>query len=82
MAVNQLGRLVAAGLAVKWVASDEVYGRSEELRTKAARAGLAYVAIFPCDYRVGWMTPGGFRIRWLRGAAGRCRARGGVLRGG
>ena len=27
-----------------------------------------------------WATPGGFRIRWLRGAAGRCRARGGVLR--
>ena len=29
------------------MAFDEVYGRSEQLRTKAARAGLTYVAIIP-----------------------------------
>jgi SRSO17 transposase len=57
LAMAQLGRLAAAGLPVNWVAFDEVYGRSEELRKKAARAGLAYVAIIPCDYQVT-MTSG------------------------
>jgi SRSO17 transposase len=52
LAMNQLERLIAAGLPVRWVAFDEVYGRSEELRIKAARAGLAYVAIIPRDYQV------------------------------
>ena len=50
--MNQLDRLTATGLPASWVAFDEVYGRSEQLRTKAARAGLAYVAIIPCDYQV------------------------------
>jgi SRSO17 transposase len=40
LAMNQVERLIAAELPVKWVASGEVYGRSEELRTKAAGAGL------------------------------------------
>jgi len=61
LAVNQLGRLTAAGLPARWVAFDEVYGRSEELRKKAARAGLAYVAIIPCDYQV--TMPSGTAIR-------------------
>jgi hypothetical protein len=61
LAMNQLDRLTAAGLPVKWVAFDEVYGRSEELRKKAAGAGLAYVAIIPCDYQV--TTPAGTTIR-------------------
>src|SRR5512133_2905284 len=52
LAMNQLDRLVAAGLPAEWAAFDEVYGCSEALRTKAARAGLAYVAIIPCDYPV------------------------------
>ena len=52
LAAQQLERLTAAGLPVRWVAFDEVYGRSEQLRKKAARAGLAYVAIIPCDYPV------------------------------
>jgi len=45
LAMGQLGRLTAAGLPIRWVAFDEVYGRSEKLRTKAAKAGLAYVAV-------------------------------------
>jgi SRSO17 transposase len=61
LAMRQLERLMAAGLPAKWVAFDEVYGRSEQLRTKAARAGLAYVAIIPCDYPV--TTPAGTTIR-------------------
>ena len=52
LAMNQLDRLVAAGLPARWAAFDEVYGRSEQLRKKTARAGLAYVAIIPCDYQV------------------------------
>jgi hypothetical protein len=61
LAMRQLGRLTAAGLPVKWVAFDEVYGRSEELRKKAAKAGLSYVAIIPCDYQVP--LPSGAVIR-------------------
>src|SRR6266516_781514 len=51
----------AAGLPATWVAFDEVYGRSKQLRVKASRAGLAYVAIVPCDYPV--TTPAGTTIR-------------------
>src|SRR5574342_257287 len=61
LATRQLRRLTAAGLPARWVAFDEVYGRSEELRKTAARAGLAYVAIIPCDYQV--TTPAGTTIR-------------------
>ena len=61
LAMNQLDRLTAAGLPARWVAFDEVYGRSAALRTKAARAGLAYVGIIPCDYQV--RLPSGTTIR-------------------
>ena len=52
LAMNQLGRLTAAGLPARWVAFDEVYGRSEKLRKKAAKAGLAYATIIPRDYLI------------------------------
>jgi hypothetical protein len=52
LAADQLGRLAAAGLPARWTAFDEVYGRSQDLRRTAARAGLAYVAIIPCSYQV------------------------------
>jgi SRSO17 transposase len=61
LAMRQLERLTAAGLPARWVAFDEVYGRSERLRKTAARAGLAYVAIIPRDYKV--TTPAGTTIR-------------------
>ncbi|HCU96031.1 MAG TPA: IS701 family transposase [Actinobacteria bacterium] len=61
LAMNQLGRLTAAGLPARWAAFDEVYGRSEELRKQAAKAGLAYAAIVPCDYMV--TMPSGTAIR-------------------
>jgi len=61
LAMNQLGRLMAAGLPARWIAFDEVYGRSEDLRKKAAKAGLAYVAIIPRDYQV--TMPSGTVIR-------------------
>lgn len=61
LAMNQLDRLMAAGLPVRWAAFDEVYGRSEKLRKKCAKAGLAYAAIIPCDYQV--TLPSGTVIR-------------------
>jgi SRSO17 transposase len=61
LAMNQLDRLLAAGLPARWVAFDEVYGRSEKLRTKASKAGLAYAAIIPCDYLV--RMPSGTAVR-------------------
>ena len=44
-AMNERDWLVAEGLTERWAALDEVYGGSEALRTKAAKAGLAYVEI-------------------------------------
>ena len=38
-----------------------MYGRSEDLRKACAKAGLAYVAIIPCDYQV--TLPSGAVIR-------------------
>jgi SRSO17 transposase len=61
LAINQMERLLAAGLPARWIAFDEVYGRSEKLRATAAKAGLAYVAIIPCDYQV--TLPSGTAIR-------------------
>jgi hypothetical protein len=59
--MQQLQRLMTGGLPARWAAFDEVYGRSEELRKTAARAGLAYAAIIPCDYLV--TTPAGTTTR-------------------
>ncbi len=61
LAMNQLDRLTAAGLPARWAAFDEVYGRSEKLRKKAAKAGLSYVAIIPRDYLI--TLPSGTAIR-------------------
>jgi hypothetical protein len=61
LAMNQLERLAAPGLPIRWAAVDEVYGRSGELRKSCAKAGLAYVAIIPCDYPV--TTVAGIVIR-------------------
>jgi SRSO17 transposase len=61
LAMNQLDRLTAARLPLRWAAFDEVYGRSGQLRKKAAKAGLAYVGIIPCDYLVA--LPSGTAIR-------------------
>src|SRR5258708_27447344 len=52
LATGQIGRLTAAGLPARWAAFDEVYGRSGKLRHACRHAGLAYVAILPCDYQV------------------------------
>ncbi|MFI5069139.1 MAG: IS701 family transposase, partial [Streptosporangiales bacterium] len=61
LAMAQLDRLAKAGLPIRWAAFDEVYGRSEDLRKACAKAGLAYVAIIPCDYQV--TLPSGAVIR-------------------
>ncbi len=52
LAIGQVKRLTAAGLPARWAAIDEVYGRSGAVRKACEDAGLAYVAIIPCDYPV------------------------------
>jgi len=66
LAIDQVERL-AAGLPLAWVAADEVYGRSGDLRKACAKAGLAYVLIIPCDYQV--TTAAGTVIRADQAAA-------------
>ena len=61
LAVAQVRRLVAAGLPAGWVAFDEVYTRSGKLREACEKAGLAYVGILPCDFRI--TLPSGTVIR-------------------
>ena len=61
LAIDQVRRLTAAGLPARWVAADEVYGRSGALRKACEEAGLAYVLIIPCDYQV--TTAAGTAIR-------------------
>ncbi len=67
LAMNQLDRLAATRLPARWAAFDEVYGRSEALRKRVARAGLAYVAIIPCDYQL--TLAAGATIRAEQGVA-------------
>jgi hypothetical protein len=52
LATAQLRRLCQSGLAIEWVAFDEVYGRSSQLRGTCQELGLAYVAIVPRDFQV------------------------------
>jgi SRSO17 transposase len=61
LAIAQVERLVKAGMPIRWAAFDEVYGRSGKLRAACERAGLAYVAIIPCDFQV--TTPARTAIR-------------------
>jgi SRSO17 transposase len=60
-AIEQLKRLMAAGVHALWAAADEVYGRSGKFREACRELGLAYVVIIPCDYQVttaaGTVTP-------------------------
>jgi SRSO17 transposase len=52
LAIDQIGRLLAAGLPARWAAFDEVYGRSGPLRQFCESRNLPYVAVIPCDFRV------------------------------
>ena len=52
LAIEQLRRLMAAGVGTLWVAADEVYGRCGEFRDACRALSLAYVVIIPRDYRV------------------------------
>jgi len=52
LAIEQLNRVMAAGVRVMWAAADEVYGRCGEFRDTCRLLSLAYVVIIPCDYRV------------------------------
>jgi len=52
LAMDQLERLLKAGLPIRWAAFDEVYGRSSQLREACEAGGLPYVAIIPRDFRI------------------------------
>ena len=52
LAIEQLRRVMAAGVRALWAAADEVYGRCGEFRDACRALSLAYVVIIPCDYRV------------------------------
>jgi hypothetical protein len=64
---GELPALAAARLPARWAAIDEVYGRSGKLRRACERAGLAYVAVIPCDFQV--TTPARTVIRADQAAA-------------
>jgi len=51
LAIDQVKRLVTTGLPIRWVAFDEVYGRSGVLRQTCEDHRLPYVAIVPCDFQ-------------------------------
>ena len=52
LAIDQIHRLLAGGLPMRWVAFDEVYGRSSALRRCCEDRHLPYVAIVPCDFQI------------------------------
>jgi DDE superfamily endonuclease len=58
LAADIVTRLAAAGqLLIRWVAADEVYGRSSRFRQACQDAGLIYVVTVPVDFTVS--TPAG-----------------------
>src|SRR5260370_742155 len=61
LAIDQIGRLLDAGLPARWAAYDEVYGRSGELRRFCESRNLAYVAVIPRNFRV--TLPSGAVVR-------------------
>lgn len=61
LAARIVERLAAGGkLAIRWVAADEVYGRSARFRAACQDAGLVYVLTVPVDFTVA-TAAGAFR---------------------
>ena len=52
LAAGMLARAIAAGMPFAYVAGDEVYGRSPDLRTAIEQADVGYVLEVGCDQRV------------------------------
>jgi SRSO17 transposase len=52
LAALMFRRAVEAGMPFRYVAGDEVYGRSPDLRTAIEEAGYGYVLEVGCDHRV------------------------------
>jgi SRSO17 transposase len=52
LAVEMFHRAVTAGMPFGYVAGDEVYGRSANLRAAVEQAGYGYVLEVGCDFRV------------------------------
>lgn len=51
LAARMIGRALDAGLAVSWVAGDEVYGGNPHLRTAFEQGQLGYVLAVACDHQ-------------------------------
>jgi SRSO17 transposase len=69
LAARIVKRLAAGGkLSIRWVAADEVYGRSARFRAACEDAGLIYVLTVPVDFQVA-TTAGAFRADELTALA-------------
>jgi hypothetical protein len=53
IALDLLKRSIADGLRMKWLTTDEEYGRVAEFRRESADIGLLYMVEVPCD-TTGW----------------------------
>jgi len=49
IALDLLERTTANGVRFRYLAADELYGRSREFRTGVAELGLVYVVEVPCS---------------------------------
>ena len=65
LAARIIKRLTSGGkLTIRWVAADEVYGRSTRFREACQDAGLVYVLTVPVDFQVTTKA-GAFRAKEL-----------------
>ena len=66
LAATMLARALSAGMAFGYVAGDEVYGRSPDLRDAVEAAGKGYVLEVGCDYRCGMAVGEHLRVDELK----------------
>jgi SRSO17 transposase len=68
LAADMIGAALDGGVAVGWVAADEVYGNDPAFRARLRSHGLGYVLAVSCDHRVP-IDDGRARVRADRLAA-------------
>ena len=66
LAAGMFERAVSAGMAFGYVAGDEVYGRSPDLRGAVEAAGKGYVLEVGCDHRCGMAVGEHLRVDQLK----------------
>src|SRR6478609_3556913 len=52
LALKMIGAALDAGVPVRWVAGDEVYGNDPNLRAALETRGVGYVLAVSCDHRI------------------------------